>query len=125
MIYRLFGVDVGRGYATCRNCDGGDYFDRPKSAVDLPTEIQSSWGMVLVDPHWDRVQVYEPSLPLWPTTLQPGWQTRINAKYKSSETGSALPWTQTMKAEAGVPSFLLPKVTVGFADNHRAGGGFS
>jgi hypothetical protein len=76
------------------------YFDRPKSAVDLPTEIQSSWGMVLVDPHWSRVQVYEPSIPLWPTTLQPGWQTRINAKYKSSETGSALPWNQTMKAEA-------------------------
>ena len=25
----------------------------------------------------------------------------------------------------GVPSFLLPKVTVGFADNHRVGGGFS
>jgi len=24
----------------------------------------------------------------------------------------------------GVPSFLLPKVTVGFADNHRAGDGF-
>ena len=23
-----------------------------------------------------------------------------------------------------VPSFLLPKVTVGFADNHRAAGGF-
>jgi hypothetical protein len=76
------------------------YFDRPKSAVDLPTEIQSSWGMVLVDPHWGRVQVYEPSIPLWPTTLQPGWQTRIDAKYKSSETGSALPWNQTMKAEA-------------------------
>jgi len=76
------------------------YFDRPKSAVDLPTEIQSSWGMVLVDPHWGRVQVYEPSIPLWPTTLQPGWQTRINAKYKSSEASSALPWNQTMKAEA-------------------------
>jgi hypothetical protein len=26
--------------------------------------------------------------------------------------------------EEGVPSFLLPKVTVGFADNHRAGDGF-
>jgi hypothetical protein len=76
------------------------YFDRPKTAVDLPTEIQSSWGMVMVDPHWGRIQVYEPSIPLWPTTLQPGWQTRINAKYKSSEAASALPWNQTMKAEA-------------------------
>src|ERR1700730_18435573 len=76
------------------------YFDRPKSAVALPTEIQSSWGMVLVDPHWGGVQVFEPSIPLWPTTLQPGWQTRINAKYKSSAAGAALPWNQTMKAEA-------------------------
>jgi len=76
------------------------YFDRPKSAVDLPTEIQSSWGMILVDTHWGGVQVYEPSIPLWPTKLQPGWQTRISAKYKSSEAGPALPWNQTMKAEA-------------------------
>jgi hypothetical protein len=76
------------------------YFGRPKSAVDLPTEIQSSWGMILVDPHWGGVQVYEPSIPLWPTRLQPGWQTRISAKYKSSEAGPALPWNQTMKAEA-------------------------
>jgi hypothetical protein len=72
----------------------------PKSAAALPTEIQSPWGMVLVDPHWGRVQVYEPSIPLWPATFQPGWQTRINAKYRSSEAGPSLPWSQTMKAEA-------------------------
>jgi hypothetical protein len=76
------------------------YFDRPKSAVDLPAEIQSSWGMILVDPHWGQVQVYEPSIPLWPTKLQPGWQTQISAKYKSTEAGPALLWNQTMKAEA-------------------------
>ena len=76
------------------------HFDRPKSAAVLPSEIQSSWGMVLVDPHWGRVQVYEPPIPLWPTTLQPGWQTRIKAKYKSSEADPGLPWNQTMKAEA-------------------------
>jgi hypothetical protein len=75
-------------------------FGHPKSAAALPTEIQSSWGMVLVDPHWGRVQVYEPSIPLWPTTFQPGWQTRIKTKYRSSETGPSLPWNQTMKAEA-------------------------
>jgi hypothetical protein len=76
------------------------HFDRPRSAVALPAEIQSSWGMVVVDPHWGRVQVYEPAIPLWPTNLQPWWQTRIKAKYKSSEEGPALPWDQTMKAEA-------------------------
>jgi hypothetical protein len=71
-----------------------------KSAVALPTEIQTSWGTVLADPHWGRLQVYDPPIPLWPSTLQPGWQTRIEAKYKSSETGPALSWNQTMKAEA-------------------------
>jgi hypothetical protein len=74
--------------------------NHPKSAAALPTEIQSSWGMIVVDPHWGRIQVYEPAIPLWPITLQPGWQTQIKAKYKSSEAGAALPWNQTMKAEA-------------------------
>ena len=31
-------------------------------------------------------------------------------------------WGRSM-LDLGVPSFLLPKVTVGFADNHRAGDG--
>ena len=75
-------------------------FSHPKSAAELPTEVQSSWGMVLVDPHWGRVQVYEPSIPLWPIALRPGWQTRITAKYRSSETSPPLPWDQKMKAEA-------------------------
>jgi hypothetical protein len=72
----------------------------PKPAVALPTEIQTSWGTILADPHWGRLQVYDPPIPLWPAKLQPGWQTRIEAKYKSSEAGPALPWSQTMKAEA-------------------------
>jgi len=28
--------------------------------------------MVLVDPHWDLVQVYKTPIPLWPMQLQPG-----------------------------------------------------
>jgi hypothetical protein len=74
--------------------------DHQKSAAALPTEVQSSWGMVLVDPHWGRVQVYEAPIPLWPAKFEPGWQTRIRAKYRSSESGGSLPWDQTMKAEA-------------------------
>src|SRR5260370_29009663 len=50
------------------------HFDRQKSAITLPTEIQSSCGMVLADPHWGRVQVYEPPIPLWPSEFQPGCQ---------------------------------------------------
>lgn len=75
------------------------YFDHPRTGGPLPSEVQDPWGMVLVDPHWAQVQVYETPIPLWPTQLQPGWKTHIKSKYKTSdETG--LPWEQTMKAEA-------------------------
>ena len=75
------------------------YFEHPKSAA-LPSEIQSPWGMVLVDPHWGQAQVYDAAIPLWPTVLQPGWRTRFKSTYKISEAGAALYWDQSMKAEA-------------------------
>jgi hypothetical protein len=72
-----------------------------KASADLPSEVQTPWGMVLVDPHWNQVQVFKAPIPLWPTELQPGWHTHINTKYKtSSGEGDGLPWEQTMKAEA-------------------------
>jgi hypothetical protein len=76
------------------------YFDHPRVGVALPSEIQGPWGMVLVDPHWSQVQVYESPIPLWPTRLEPGWQVHIRSKYRTSEDGAGLPWEQTMKAEA-------------------------
>ncbi|MGA2843637.1 MAG: hypothetical protein ABSG18_26655 [Steroidobacteraceae bacterium] len=75
------------------------YFDHPRTGGPLPSEVQDPWGMVLVDPHWSQVQVYETPIPLWPTQLQPGWQTHIKSKYKTSDE-AGLPWAQTMKAEA-------------------------
>jgi hypothetical protein len=66
----------------------------------LPSEIQDPWGMVAVDPHWSQVQVYETPIPLWPTQLEPGWQTRISTKYKTPADQDALHWDQTMKALA-------------------------
>lgn len=74
--------------------------DHAKPSVALPSEIQAPWGMVLVDPHWAQVQVYETPIPLWPTQLQSGWHTHITSKYKVSEDGSGLLWEQTMKAES-------------------------
>jgi hypothetical protein len=53
--------------------------------------------MIMVDPHWDLVQVYERPLPLWPTQLQPGWRSLINTRYQTAE-ATNLPWQQTMKA---------------------------
>jgi hypothetical protein len=64
----------------------------------LPSEIQSPWGQVLVDPHWSQVQVYETAIPLWPAQLVPGWKTHINTKYKTPSNESGLPWDQTMVA---------------------------
>ena len=80
--------------------------DNPAGA--LPSEIQDPWGMVAVDPHWSQVQVYETPIPLWPTQLQPGWQTHISTKYKTPTDQDGLAWEQTMKAHAwetiGVPA---------------------
>jgi hypothetical protein len=67
---------------------------------DLPSEIQEPWGMVLVDPHWAQVQVYERPIPLWPEQLRPGWETQISTKYKTPIDQEALPWDQEMKALA-------------------------
>src|ERR1700693_3216784 len=72
--------------------------DNPAGA--LPSEIQDPWGMVAVDPHWSQVQVYETPIPLWPTQLRPGWQTRISTKYKTPTHQDGLPWDQNMKARA-------------------------
>jgi len=75
------------------------YFERPRQGGPLPAEVQQPWGMVLIDPHWSQVQIYETPIPLWPARLEPGWQTRITSKYRTSDE-SSLPWQQTMKAEA-------------------------
>jgi hypothetical protein len=73
---------------------------RDKPAGALPSEIQDPWGMVLVDPHWGQVQVYETPIPLWPAQLRPGWRTHTNTKYKTPLNQDARPWDQTMKAHA-------------------------
>jgi len=73
---------------------------REKPVGPLPSEIQGPWGMVLVDPHWGQVQVYETPIPLWPEQLRAGWQTRASTKYKTPANQNPLPWDQTMKAHA-------------------------
>jgi hypothetical protein len=73
---------------------------RDKPGGPLPSEIQGPWGMVVVDPHWGLVQVYETPVPLWPERLRAGWQTRVSTKYKTPANQDGLPWEQTMKAHA-------------------------
>jgi hypothetical protein len=65
----------------------------------LPSEIQSPWGKVLVDPHWGQVQVYEMPIPLWPVQLRPGWRIHFQTRYKTVANEQSLPWEQTMEAQ--------------------------
>ncbi len=67
---------------------------------ELPSEIQDPWGMVVLDPHWGQVQVYEMPIPLWPAQLEPGWQTHFSTRYKTPADQDSLPWDQTMRAQA-------------------------
>jgi hypothetical protein len=76
------------------------YVRRATPGGDLPSEIQEPWGMVLVDPHWAQVQVYEKPIPLWPEQLRPGWQIEISTMYKTPINQDGLAWDQTMKAHA-------------------------
>jgi hypothetical protein len=89
-------VKPGWGSATLEKYTG--HQDTPERS--LPSEIQDPWGMVAVDPHWSQVQVYETPIPLWPTQLEPGWQTHISTNYKTPADQVALAWDQTMKAVA-------------------------
>jgi hypothetical protein len=56
--------------------------------------------MVVLDPHWGQVQVYEMPIPLWPAQLEPGWQTHFSTRYKTPADQDSLPWDQTMRALA-------------------------
>lgn len=64
----------------------------------LPSEVQAPWGMVLIDPHWTELQVYEKPIPLWPAQLRPGWSTTVGTYYQLPDRDDALPWELTMVA---------------------------
>jgi hypothetical protein len=83
------------------------YVGHDKPPGPLPSEIQEPWGEVLVDPHWEEVQVYETPIPLWPTQLRPGWSSRFNTKYKTPEHEAGFWWDQTMSAH-GWESVTVP-----------------
>lgn len=49
---------------------------------DLPDEVQSRPGWTLQDPVWDRTQVYDQALPLWPDVLEAGQRATGRAFYR-------------------------------------------
>lgn len=63
----------------------------------LPDEIQSSWGMVTLDPQWPRLLSFSPAIPLWPEELASSWSKQLNAKYSvGGYTDSKLNWQENM-----------------------------
>jgi len=66
----------------------------------LPSEIQTSWGMVATDTQWFRVLDFNPSLPLWPYELSPGWSKQFITKYSvAGYPGSRLNWQEYMSVQ--------------------------
>jgi hypothetical protein len=51
-------------------------------AGSLPDEIQSPWGFVLQDPHWQPPQRFAKPIPLWPLQLQIGWSQFFSSQYQ-------------------------------------------
>ena len=70
----------------------------PQGSQALASEVQEPWGHILVDPHWDLVQVYKAPIPLWPQELRPGWRMLLNTAYKTPADDAERSWQLTMHA---------------------------
>jgi hypothetical protein len=63
----------------------------------LPSEIQTSWGMVATDTLWPRLINFNPSIPLWPEQLSATWSKQFNTKYSiAGYPESRLNWQEYM-----------------------------
>jgi len=51
-------------------------------AGPLPDEIQSPWGFIVQDPHWQPPQKFSKPIPLWPQQLQVGWSGFFTIQYQ-------------------------------------------
>ncbi len=66
----------------------------------LPSEIQTSWGMVATDTQWSRLLNFNPSLPLWPLELSTSWSKQFNTKYSvAGYSDSRLNWQEYMSVQ--------------------------
>jgi hypothetical protein len=66
----------------------------------LPSEIQTSWGMVATDTQWPRLLNFSPSLPLWPLELSIGWSKQFTSKYSvAGYSDSRLNWQEYMSVQ--------------------------
>ena len=51
-------------------------------AGPLPDEIQSPWGFVVQDPHWNPPQKLTAPVPLWPEQLKTNWSGFYQSRYQ-------------------------------------------
>ena len=66
----------------------------------LPSEIQTSWGMVSTDTQWPQLLNFSPSLPLWPLELSTAWSKQFNTKYSvDGYADSRLNWQEYMSVQ--------------------------
>lgn len=66
----------------------------------LPSEIQTSWGMVATDTQWTRLINFNPSLPLWPEQLSATWSKQFNTKYSiAGYPESRMNWQEYMSVQ--------------------------
>jgi hypothetical protein len=74
--------------------------ERSSDGMSLPSEIQTSWGMVATDTQWPRLLNFSPSLPLWPLELSIGWSKQFATKYSVAGYGEArLGWQEYMSVQ--------------------------
>jgi hypothetical protein len=66
----------------------------------LPSEIQTSWGMVATDTQWPRLLNFSPSLPLWPLELSTAWSKQFTTKYSiPGYSESRMNWQEYMSVQ--------------------------
>jgi hypothetical protein len=66
----------------------------------LPSEIQTSWGMVATDTQWSRLLNFNPSLPLWPEQLSTIWAKQFSTKYSiAGYSDSKMNWQEYMSVQ--------------------------
>jgi hypothetical protein len=53
-----------------------------EKAGRLPDEVQSPWGYVIQDPHWNPPQVFQEAMPLWPEQFTPRWSGFYRTRYQ-------------------------------------------
>lgn len=67
----------------------------------MSDEIQSPWGYVLQDPHWNPPQQFQKAMPLWPEELRAGWSGSYQSRYVvPGYPDSSYYWGLNMDAQA-------------------------